>query len=121
MSLSTTVYNPTVYGPLTVPPPPPSQVTALSVLGSELYLGTAWGCVVVAAAATMLPITVFRPHEEEVRAIVPLLPPPPPPPTPASAAAGSAGSESDSEQEPVGLVTLGQRLPVAGGEVLLSG
>ena len=103
-------------------------MTALSVLGSELYLGTAWGCVVVANAATMLPITVFRPHEEEVRAIVPLLPPPPPPPTPSpagttTAAAGGTGggsgagsgpasAEGDSEETDAagecGLVTLGR-------------
>ena len=69
------------------------------MLDSELYLGTAWGCVVVAAAATMLPITVFRPHEEEVRAIVPLLPPAP-------TAAGDA--ESESESPGGGLVTLGR-------------
>ncbi|XP_052745709.1 leucine-rich repeat serine/threonine-protein kinase 1 isoform X2 [Bicyclus anynana] len=50
------------------------QVTALCTLGDEVYVGTAWGCVVVAHAASLRPLTVFRPYEEEVRAIVPLLP-----------------------------------------------
>lgn len=48
------------------------QVTALAVQRAELYIGTTWGCVVVAERATLRPITVFRPFEEEVSAIVPL-------------------------------------------------
>ncbi|CAH0730719.1 unnamed protein product, partial [Brenthis ino] len=48
------------------------RVTALAALGEEVYVGTAWGCVVVAHAASLRPLTVFRPYEEEVRAIVPL-------------------------------------------------
>ena len=50
------------------------QVTAVAVCGSEVYVGTTWGCVVVAEAESMRPITVFRPYENEVRAIVPLPP-----------------------------------------------
>ncbi|XP_063840315.1 leucine-rich repeat serine/threonine-protein kinase 1-like isoform X2 [Scylla paramamosain] len=50
------------------------QVTAVAVCGSEVYVGTKWGCVVVAEAESMRPITVFRPYENEVRAIVPLPP-----------------------------------------------
>ncbi|XP_050691737.1 leucine-rich repeat serine/threonine-protein kinase 1-like isoform X4 [Eriocheir sinensis] len=50
------------------------QVTAMAVCGSEVYVGTTWGCVVVAEAESMRPITVFRPYENEVRAIVPLPP-----------------------------------------------
>ncbi|XP_069363530.1 leucine-rich repeat serine/threonine-protein kinase 1 isoform X1 [Maniola hyperantus] len=50
------------------------QVTALCILGEEVYVGTAWGCIVVAHAASLRPLTVFRPYEEEVRAIVPLVP-----------------------------------------------
>ncbi|XP_043222191.1 leucine-rich repeat serine/threonine-protein kinase 1-like isoform X1 [Amphibalanus amphitrite] len=91
--------------------PAKCQVTALSVLGSELYLGTAWGCVVVAAAATMLPITVFRPHEEEVRAIVPLLPPaavPTAASTPTAGADGDSAADSDCETAGRGLVTVGR-------------
>lgn len=48
------------------------QVTALAVQAGELYIGTTWGCVVIAERATLRPITVFRPFEEEVAAIVPL-------------------------------------------------
>ncbi|XP_021920937.1 leucine-rich repeat serine/threonine-protein kinase 1 isoform X3 [Zootermopsis nevadensis] len=51
------------------------QVTSMAILNTELYIGTTWGCIVVAERLTMRPITVFRPFEEEVRAIVPLLPP----------------------------------------------
>ncbi|XP_049858112.1 leucine-rich repeat serine/threonine-protein kinase 1 isoform X1 [Schistocerca gregaria] len=49
------------------------QVTSLAILNSELYIGTTWGCIVVAELSTMRPITVFRPYEEEVRAIIPLV------------------------------------------------
>ncbi|XP_063218267.1 leucine-rich repeat serine/threonine-protein kinase 1 isoform X2 [Bacillus rossius redtenbacheri] len=48
------------------------QVKSLAMLDNELYVGTTWGCVVVAERSSMRPITVFRPHEEEVQAIVPL-------------------------------------------------
>ncbi|XP_069680319.1 leucine-rich repeat serine/threonine-protein kinase 1 isoform X2 [Periplaneta americana] len=51
------------------------QVTSMAILNTELYIGTTWGCIVVAEKSTMRPITVFRPFEEEVRAIVPLLRP----------------------------------------------
>ncbi|XP_071041167.1 leucine-rich repeat serine/threonine-protein kinase 1 isoform X3 [Parasteatoda tepidariorum] len=49
------------------------QVTAMASVGSDLYIGTTWGCIVVAEGTTMRPITVFRPFEEEVKAILPLL------------------------------------------------
>ncbi|XP_023236622.1 uncharacterized protein LOC111635783 [Centruroides sculpturatus] len=48
------------------------QVTAMAVLGTELYIGTTWGCIIVAESITMRPITIFRPFEEEVKAILPL-------------------------------------------------
>ncbi|XP_064473089.1 leucine-rich repeat serine/threonine-protein kinase 1-like isoform X2 [Ornithodoros turicata] len=48
------------------------QVTAMAVLENELYVGTTWGCIIVAESHTMRPITVFRPFEEEVKAILPL-------------------------------------------------
>ncbi|GBP27199.1 hypothetical protein EVAR_15972_1 [Eumeta japonica] len=48
------------------------QVRALCAFRSQLYAGTAWGCVVVADAATLRPVTVFRPYENEVRAIISL-------------------------------------------------
>lgn len=37
-------------------------------------MGTSWGCVVLADAASMRPITVFRPYQDEVRAILTLWP-----------------------------------------------
>ncbi|KAJ1529280.1 hypothetical protein ONE63_006078 [Megalurothrips usitatus] len=80
------------------------QVTALAVQRHELYIGTTWGCVVVAERATLRPITVFRPFEEEVAAIIPLGPGPGsgPPGRPesslseASASSSTAGSASAS-------------------------
>ncbi|CAM1297638.1 Uncharacterised protein g1884 [Pycnogonum litorale] len=49
------------------------QVTAMAILGtSELYIGTTWGCIIVAEGSTMRPVTVFRPFEEEVKAILPI-------------------------------------------------
>ncbi|XP_037875630.1 leucine-rich repeat serine/threonine-protein kinase 1 isoform X2 [Bombyx mori] len=48
------------------------RVTALSAVGDEVYVGTAWGCVIVADAATLRPITVCRPYEQDVTAIIPL-------------------------------------------------
>ncbi|CAH2012003.1 unnamed protein product [Acanthoscelides obtectus] len=49
------------------------QVTSLVALNNELYIGTTWGCIIIAERATLRPITIFRPYEEEVRAIVPLM------------------------------------------------
>nr|CAH7742533.1 unnamed protein product [Callosobruchus chinensis] len=48
------------------------QVTSLVVLNNEIYIGTTWGCIIIAERHTLRPITIFRPYEEEVRAIVPL-------------------------------------------------
>lgn len=42
-------------------------------MNEELYIGTTWGCIIIAEKATLRPITIFRPYEEEVRAIVPLV------------------------------------------------
>lgn len=39
---------------------------------NEIYIGTTWGCIVVAERETMRPITVFRPYQEEVSAILAL-------------------------------------------------
>lgn len=49
------------------------QVTSLVILHDELYIGTTWGCVIVAEKNSLRPVTIFRPYEEEVRAIVPLI------------------------------------------------
>lgn len=48
------------------------QVTGLAVSKGDLYIGTTWGCLIVAERSTMRPVTVFRPYEEDVRAVVPL-------------------------------------------------
>ncbi|XP_049820088.1 leucine-rich repeat serine/threonine-protein kinase 1 isoform X2 [Aethina tumida] len=48
------------------------QVTSLVILNTDLYIGTTWGCVIIAERSTLRPVTIFRPYEEEVRAIVPL-------------------------------------------------
>ncbi|XP_018323262.1 leucine-rich repeat serine/threonine-protein kinase 1 isoform X2 [Agrilus planipennis] len=48
------------------------QVTSMAVLNEELYIGTKWGCVIIAERTSLRPITVFRPFEEEVQAVVPL-------------------------------------------------
>jgi hypothetical protein len=42
------------------------------VVNDELYVGTTWGCIIVVEKNTMRPITIFRPYEEDVRAIVAL-------------------------------------------------
>lgn len=39
---------------------------------NEIYIGTTWGCIVVAERESMRPITVFRPYNEEVAAILTL-------------------------------------------------
>lgn len=48
------------------------HVTSICIADSSLYIGTAWGCIVVAEKDSLCPITVFRPYEELVSAIVPL-------------------------------------------------
>lgn len=45
------------------------QISAVCVLNQNVYVGTSWGCLIVAEAATLTPITVFRPYEEEVQYI----------------------------------------------------
>ncbi|CAK1555976.1 unnamed protein product [Leptosia nina] len=50
------------------------RITSLCVCGTEAYVGTLWGCVVVADAATLRPLAVCRPHEGEVRSILALPP-----------------------------------------------
>lgn len=47
-------------------------MTSLVILNTDLYIGTTWGCVIIAERSTLRPVTIFRPYEEEVRAIVPL-------------------------------------------------
>ncbi|XP_076250430.1 leucine-rich repeat kinase isoform X2 [Rhynchophorus ferrugineus] len=48
------------------------QVSSLVVLNDEIYIGTTWGCVIIAEKNTLRPATIFRPYEEEVKLIIPL-------------------------------------------------
>ncbi|KYM96488.1 Leucine-rich repeat serine/threonine-protein kinase 1 [Cyphomyrmex costatus] len=48
------------------------QVTALEASCGQLYIGTTWGCIVVAECGTLRPVTVFRPFEGKVCQIVSL-------------------------------------------------
>lgn len=48
------------------------QISALAAHGSELYVGTTWGCLIIAEVKSLRPITVFRPYENEIKAIVPV-------------------------------------------------
>lgn len=43
----------------------------MAVMKDELYIGTTWGCFIVAESASLRPVTVFRPHEFEIKAILP--------------------------------------------------
>lgn len=42
------------------------QVTAIETSMNYLYIGTAWGCIVIAECNSLRPITVFRPFEGKV-------------------------------------------------------
>ncbi|XP_003425729.1 leucine-rich repeat serine/threonine-protein kinase 1 [Nasonia vitripennis] len=46
------------------------QVTALETCMNQLYIGTTWGCIVVAECNSLRPITVFRPFEGKVSQII---------------------------------------------------
>lgn len=50
------------------------QISAVCVTEQNVYVGTSWGCLIIAEQATLTPITVFRPYEEEVQfiAMVPI-------------------------------------------------
>jgi hypothetical protein len=48
------------------------QISSLAVMCNELYIGTTWGCLIIVEKATLRPITVFRPFEEDVSEIVQL-------------------------------------------------
>lgn len=50
----------------------PIQITAVCILNDIIYIGTSWGCLIVADQTTLAPVTVFRPFEEEVQYIAPL-------------------------------------------------
>lgn len=45
------------------------QITAACLLDENVYLGTSWGCLIVADKKSLAPVIVFRPFEEEVQYI----------------------------------------------------
>lgn len=47
------------------------QITAASLLNDNVYVGTSWGCLIVADKHSLTPVSVFRPFEEEVQFISP--------------------------------------------------
>jgi hypothetical protein len=47
----------------------------MTVYDHQLYIGTSWGCLIIAEAYSMRPIRVFRPYSEEVQAIIPITEP----------------------------------------------
>ncbi len=48
------------------------QIASMTIQRGKLYAGTSWGCLIVADAVTMRPVSVFRPYSEEIQAIIPL-------------------------------------------------
>ncbi|XP_059217831.1 leucine-rich repeat serine/threonine-protein kinase 1 isoform X2 [Stomoxys calcitrans] len=46
------------------------QISALCAHGQELYIGTTWGCLIIAEVNTLRPIAVFRPYENEIKTII---------------------------------------------------
>lgn len=48
------------------------QISALAAVGSELYIGTTWGCLIIADLKSLRPTTVFRPYENEIKTIIPI-------------------------------------------------
>ena len=50
------------------------QVSSLSVVQNLVYIGTCWGCLVVAESASLRPVTVFRPYSAEIPSLASLRP-----------------------------------------------
>ena len=48
------------------------QVASMALQADKLYVGTGWGCLIVADAASMRPVAVCRPYAEEIQAILPV-------------------------------------------------
>lgn len=46
------------------------QVTCMSLMQEELFVCTTLGCVVVIESQSLRPVTVFRPHEHEIKAVL---------------------------------------------------
>lgn len=47
--------------------PSKCQVSMLYALKDELFVGTNGGCLIIAESSTLRPVTVFRPHEQELK------------------------------------------------------
>lgn len=45
----------------------------MAAAGDELFIGTGFGCLIVLEGQSLRPITVFRPYEEEIKAILPIV------------------------------------------------
>ncbi len=56
---------------------PKCQVSTMSVIYPYLYVGTSWGCLVVAEATTMRQLSVIRSHSDNspyIKTLLPLVP-----------------------------------------------
>ena len=50
------------------------QVSTLSVVDQLVYIGTCWGCLVVAESSSLRPVTVFRPFSDQIHSLASFLP-----------------------------------------------
>ena len=50
------------------------QVSALWVVEDQVYIGTCWGCLVVAETSSLRPVTVFRPYSAEIQSLASFMP-----------------------------------------------
>ena len=50
------------------------QVSTLSVVEDLIYIGTCWGCLVVAETSSLRPVTVFRPYSSEIQSLSSFVP-----------------------------------------------
>ena len=49
--------------------PSKCQVSMLHALKDELFIGTNGGCLIIAESSSLRPVTVFRPHEQEIKTL----------------------------------------------------
>lgn len=50
--------------------PSKCQIKSIAIMDDQLYIGTTLGSLIIVEGPTMVPITVFRPFEEEIRLII---------------------------------------------------
>ena len=50
------------------------QVSTLSVVEDLVYVGTCWGCLVVAETNSLRPVTIFRPFSAEIESLTSFVP-----------------------------------------------